>query len=243
MATYLEIVQDFVREVGVGGGTGPSSVANQTGEMGRVVQFVRDAHRYICDLWPDWDFLWSEYQGNTTTTQAAAGSTVIVRASATGGGGSGGQLPSNIREYVTDSFQVQDGDSWVPVKYLRWQEFRPRFKVGKVAPASVKPTHWTVLPNRNIELSAPIGGVYSYRFNYYRRSTDLSENSSEIEREIPARLVLARAKIIYAERENAPEIMAGASIEYDDLLERLEANYCPGMAGGRSGENLSPDIS
>jgi hypothetical protein len=37
----------------------------------------------------------------------------------------------------------------------------------------------------------------------------------------------------YAENEDAPEIMAGALAEFEDLLDKLEADQCPSQKNRR----------
>jgi hypothetical protein len=51
-----------------------------------------------------------------------------------------------------------------------------------------------------------------------------------------ARIIIVRAKIIYAEVEGATEIMQGALAEYQDLLEELRASQLPGMRHDRVSE-------
>ena len=38
------------------------------------------------------------------------------------------------------------------------------------------------------------------------------------------KIIIARAKMYYAENEDAPEIMAGSLAEFEDLLDKLEAD-------------------
>ena len=54
------------------------------------------------------------------------------------------------------------------------------------------------------------------------------------------RIILVRAKMIYAEREDAPEIMAGSSAEFHNLLTNMEADYLPAQADGRQGAVNQP---
>ncbi len=52
-----------------------------------------------------------------------------------------------------------------------------------------------------------------------------------------ARIIIVRAKVIYAEVEGATEIMQGALAEYQDLLEELRASQLPGMRHDRVSES------
>jgi hypothetical protein len=55
-----------------------------------------------------------------------------------------------------------------------------------------------------------------------------------------ARIIICRAKVIYAEVEGAVEIMQGALAEYQDLLEELRASQLPGMRHDRVSETDIP---
>ena len=228
--TYLEIVQDFVSEEGVAGGTGPVDLATGKESTGiaRVIQYVREAHLSICTAWPDWDFLWETEEGTTTATQVTAGDTLLPMAN---------PVP---RRYKTSlgAFQIKQGTSWNNIRHMWWDEFKRSQRTGSVKPAKTRPAFWTVRPDKKIELSHPIGGVFDYRYEYFREPPSLVEDGDEII--LPHgydRLVLVRAKIIFAERENAPEIMQGSAAEFDDLMTRLEANFLPGFRGGDSHED------
>ena len=61
---FLELCQDFVKEVGIGGGQAstPTAVTGQSGELANVVRWIRDSHTYVCNIWVDWKFLWFEHE-------------------------------------------------------------------------------------------------------------------------------------------------------------------------------------
>jgi hypothetical protein len=55
-----------------------------------------------------------------------------------------------------------------------------------------------------------------------------------------ARIIIVRAKIIWAEVEGATEVMQAALAEYQDLLEEMRADQLPGMEHDRVSENDVP---
>jgi hypothetical protein len=63
---------------------------------------------------------------------------------------------------------------------------------------------------------------------------------SQATRNESARIILVRAKIIWAEVEGATEVMQAALAEYQDLLEELRADQLPGMEHDRVSENDVP---
>lgn len=225
--TYLQLVQDFVSEVGVAGGTGPVDIATGKEAKGvnRVIQYIREANDYILTLWPNWDFLWTLEEGTTTAGQVTAGDTLLP-------------FPAlKPKHYPTGlgSFQINTGSSWKNLKYVNFKDFWTSMRTGSPKAATARPSFWTHRPNRQIELSHPIGAVFDYRYQYYREPPQLVDDDDVSI--IPHgfdRLILVRAEMIYAKRENAPEHMQGAAAEYEDLMVRLESNYLPGFYGGAS---------
>ena len=223
----MGVVQRFVSEVGVAGSIGPTSLTIGRSQDGinRVIEYVQQAHATVCWRWPDWDFLWGIEEGVTTATQVTDGATVLPAPD------------PPAREYVIErsGLQVERAGSWRNVRYMDWRDFKSANRIGNVIPASTSPASWTVRPDRMIELSSPIGGVFNYRYEYYKKAALLVDDSDPIIVPDP-RIVLVQAKMIFAERENAPEIMHGSSGEYDVLMTQLESTYLPGFAGGRSRE-------
>lgn len=230
--TYLQVVQDFVSEVGVAGGSGPDTIAlgQQSVGINRVIQYVRDAHKYVCDMWPDWRFLWERESSTITASMVSNEETILP-------------IPSiTPRAYVLDSFHIKRNGRWSPVRYMEWDRFRDRYERGETRRPSDTPPYWTVTPDDRIQLSNPPETEYDYKYEFYKWAEELSADDDPII--IPFwRLTLVRAKMIFAERENAPEIMHGASSEYADLMIRLESTYLTGTAGGRGHEELEVDLN
>ena len=103
-----------------------------------------------------------------------------------------------------------------------------------------------IQPDQNIILEPPPDAVHTITADYWKTPAALTANTDIPD--IPAqyhRAVVARAKTMWAEREEAPEILLSASAEYQDLLDKLESHSLSGqegrrMAGGTtSGSSLS----
>ena len=72
--------------------------------------------------------------------------------------------------------------------------------------------------------------------DYWRTPTRMSANTDESA--IPSqyhRIIVARAKTMWAERDESPEILIASSAEYQDLLEKLESQSLPGQRERRFG--------
>src|SRR5688572_4470889 len=60
---FLQLCQDLVSELGLAGGSGPTTVVGQAGELRNVVRWIAQANLDIENQWIDWKFLHVEYLG------------------------------------------------------------------------------------------------------------------------------------------------------------------------------------
>lgn len=209
-STYLELCQKLRQEVGIAG-TGPTSVLNQTGMMSKIANWIADADVAIQGKWLDWTFMWDEFSENTIA------STKDVTA------------PSDLGWWDTDSFWI-DRTGSTPKKllamdYFEWRDIYP------MTSGTDTPTYFIVKPDQDIILHPVPNGIYALTAEYWKSPTKMATNTSVSP--IPARfdrLIVAQAKIYYAEHENAPEVMQSAVAEYMELIMRLEALFLPGQS-------------
>ena len=95
------------------------------------------------------------------------------------------------------------------------------------------PEVYSIKPNDDIDLYPTPNSATVVSAEYWRTPIVLSDVvSGETTANgnisaIPLRfhqIIIARAKMYYAENEDAPEIMAGSVSEFEDLLDKLEAD-------------------
>lgn len=227
-ADYLKLCQLFVSELGIAGGSGPSKIEDQTGEFLNVVRWIATADVQVQTLWDDWDFLWTEEDQTTTANVREIDP----------------PTPNKVEIGLIDResmvFRPGDSDHFFPT-FLEWKNFRRQFEFAKRRTVR-NPTHWTISPEGKILLSHKLKEATDVHYEFWRKpvrlenGTDTSlipnDSVSEDGEDYP-RIILLRAKLIYAEREDAPEIQAGALAEYADVLEKMEAKYLPWMKGSR----------
>lgn len=216
MSTYQELCQDMARDIGIPG-TGPSSVSSSTlsEEENAVVRYIRDADIDIQSRWFNWDFLWTE----TTLTPVADVSTLTS--------------PSNLGNWKLDSFVFAKGtNSYQELEYMDWDDYNLEYKLGVIDSAT--PEVFSVKPDNVIDLYPTPNATTAISASYWGTPTAMSEDSSESP--IPVRfhkIIISRAKIYYGENEDAPEILAGALAEFEDLLDKLEADQLSGQKNRR----------
>jgi len=221
MSTYLVLCQDMARDIGIPG-TGPSSVTATTlsEEENAVVRYIANADLDIQSRWFNWDFLWTE------ATISAISGTSTLTSSNTG-------FPTALGNWKLDSaVWNKSADTYQVLEYMEWDKYRYEYKYGSVA--SDTPEVFTVKPDNNIDLYPTPDATTAISFEYFATPTALAADSDVSA--IPPRfhkIIIARAKIYYAENEDAPEILSGALTEFEDLLDKLEADQLPSQKNRR----------
>jgi len=215
MSTYLVLCQDMARDVGIPG-TGPSAVDASTlsEEETAVVRYISNADQDIQSRWFDWDFLWSE------ASITAISGTSTLTTSNTG-------FPSTLGNWKLDSI-VWDktASTYQILEFLPWNEYRDTYKYGTVD--SDVPEVFAVKPDNSLDLYPTPNSATVVSAEYWATPTVMTADADISA--IPPRfqqIIIARAKMYYAENEDAPEIMAGAVAQFEDLLDKLESDQLP----------------
>lgn len=214
---FLQLCQDLVKELGLAGSSGPTTVVNQQGEMANVVRWVRDACKDIDNQWMDWRYLHVDYLG-------------VIPAQ------SRFPLPPNtptgvlVRRWDRDSFVLNFGStSAKPLVFEEWSIFRKLRVLGSAGLSVDEPAVITERPDGALMVYPTADLTYPIMGEFWRRPLVLTndEDVPLIPEEFH-RLIIVTAAIKYANREDAPEIIAGMDAEYADAMEKLEADQLEG---------------
>jgi len=208
--TFLELCQAYRSELGIPG-TGPVTVLNQVGELAKLVRDIQNADLDVKRRWQDWRFLRSTHSTNVT-----AGSRVPEI-----------PTPDSFNFWDETRFRLDPGTlNTFKISYIDYLEFEDR--VDSSIAIDRTPEVVTVDNDDKLRLD-PVPVVnHVLKGTYWRKAVQL-ENDSDIS-EIPIqfhRIIIVRAKIYYAEREDAPEITSGSVAEFEDLMFQMEANQLP----------------
>jgi hypothetical protein len=211
--TFLELCQEMVAQFGLSGGTGPSAVTGQKGELGNVVRWIRDACLDTDNKWQDWRYLWLPYAG-TLATNTSTGTVPT-------------QSGVKVRRWQTKALKYRTsnplGTSWTPIGFMAYNEFIDSIDPDTASPGT--PGCFTVLPDDTLQFDRPADQSYDLKGGFYRRPPKLAANS-----DVPLmpdefhRIIIVRALKYYADREDAGELVNAAVSEYPDLLEKLESD-------------------
>lgn len=218
---FLSICQGVAREAGVSD-TLPASVTSQTGELKRIVEWVKAAHEDVVGLHQDWTFL--RTRSSFTTT-------------------------SGIREYsldtigIEDTFGRWDEDSFRAyltatgrsdeqrLEPCDYDVFREIYDFGVAATVTGRPTVVSFRPESfAVLLSQTPNAAYTVTYEYWQRNTPLAANADE-----PAwssdlhQILVWRALMYYGEFEAAPESFTRGKNNYRRALTAMRRKYLPPM--------------
>jgi hypothetical protein len=217
---YLEICQRIVADYGIAGGTGPSTVAGQTGELRNIVNWVADAAEHVDNEWLDWKYLWCRY------------AETMVVSSYTAPQPSSGTI--KVRLWNPRRMKIREpGGLWVELEFIPREEFEDTIEPS--TETARMPDSFTINPDNSITLNCPADIAYELKGEYWRRPVRLAVNG-DIPL-IPAehwRVIVARALIQYGDREDAPETISGAGAELLTAMEKLEADQLEDQERRRS---------
>lgn len=231
---YLQLCQALVQELEVSGGSGPSSTLNQTDpDLINIINWIAWSNDYINNLHLDWKFLWVRFTGQNLSI----GSDVAPQPT-------GGAMAARV---------VDQRSCWLNygtaqpqrLRFWPWETARDRWAYAKI---TQRPTAITRRPDGTLELNYLAAFADAVQYDYWGVPKALNDGTSGQDSNTPLlpadfhRLIVVRAKIMYAEHEDAPEVMSGAAAEYSDLLAKLEAAYWPRQEWGTMSHDNAPDM-
>lgn len=201
--TALELAQALREKCGVQG-TGPSAFTSQTGIYLRLVNWINEAYREIQLKWTDWDFMWTEY-----TISVVNGTQEYAK-------------PNTVGHWHVDKFYY---DTY-PLPYMKWNDYQRRRDDWDGI--TDEPEGFTVLPNDTVLVFPEPDANYSI-LTEGRIPVDVltGDNNAPV---IPAdfrNIIVYKAMMYYALFENAPEVLQDATLHYNEMMKRLEADQLP----------------
>ena len=213
MSTFLELCQELRSELHLPG-AGPSDVVNQSGENSILIRMIRDADLEIKKLWHDWNFLWAGEDAYSTTTIVDSNALTLTK-------------PTDIGNYDLTSAYINKGtDDVVHLDWVDWMWYSQNLMTG--VQQSDIPVNWTTAPDKTVRVWPQADVAHTFTAEYWKEPTALAASTdvSDVPEE-HHRIIVVRAKIMYGEGEDAPEIVAGAGAEFDHLLGLLESDEAP----------------
>jgi hypothetical protein len=219
--TFLQLCQLTREKCGISG-NGPALVTGQTGEMGRIVNWVQEAWIELQNRSRDWDWMRAEF---CLTTVALQQEYTISSASLTDF--SRWHLET-LRAYRAD-IGVAD-QQWL----VAWNYgiFRDTFMFA--SQTTSRPTVFAVRPRDKALLFGSIpDDAYEIRGEYQKAARPfLTGSEKPLLPEEFHMLIVYGAMLKYAYYENAPEVAQSAQLMQGPMLKDLMANQAPEFSHG-----------
>lgn len=227
MSTNLELCKDLRQET-TDTGSGPSTVASQTGELGRIVKWVKDAWTDLQQAREDWLWMRKSFTVNTTAsdgvyTYSDCTDTVTALAIA------------RWARWYRDDFKIFLTSTGVsgetPLIWEDWEYFRHIYRYG--TQTNGPPIHVSQDPTGAIVLGPVPDDIYTVSGDYQLAPQTLAVDGDTPE--MPSRfhrLIVYEAMSRYGGNRVAPEAMLRAASEGGALRVALELDQLPKMSYG-----------
>lgn len=226
---FLELAKAVRSECGISG-SGPSSVLNQTGEMGRIVEWTSSAWEDIQMLRDDWWFRRKSFAPFTTVALQQAYPQGSIVPDVGGQPEFGSWMTKTLRIYrtsagVADEQRLEYWDDY--------DDFRDTYMYGVRSPT--RPSGFAIRPNDQALLLGEVPDALGYTIygDYIQAARRLSQNGDvpSIPREFHM-LIVYRAMMKYADYEEAAAVLTRAKAKYDEMLRALVKRQTGGSKFG-----------
>ena len=227
--TFIELCQRTARECSVTG-TGPSTAIAQTGELGRIVNWVAEANMEIERAHPDWMFMRLSTLFGTVAAQAnypfgtGAGTCGVTAATF------GMWARDSFRNYPTASGNTAE----IEMSYMEYDAWRAVYEFGATRYVQTQPLVVSFFPADQSPNVGPYpNGDYTVTGNYFRQPILLAADA-----DIPGlppqfhMMVVYKAMMYYGAYEGAPEVYDRGEMEFDKNMRRLDALRLPEIRWG-----------
>lgn len=229
MSTFLALAQKL-RQNTIDSGTGPTTVVGQTGQLGRLTQWVIDAY---CDLQNEsdlWRWLRHAFTLNTT---ASDGIYAYSDCTDTDAGTAIARFSHWYRDSIK-SYKQSDGvGNEAPLIWLEWERFRRLYRYG--TQTNRQPVHVSQDPQGNLVLGPVPDAVYVVS-GEFQRSPQILAADADVP-EMPARfhdLIVYDALAKYGGNVVAAEALVRAQAEGGRLRSALERDQLPALTYGEA---------
>lgn len=214
---FLAICKRARQEAGISG-TGPVTVTSQTGELGKIVDWVLAAYQDVQNKHASWNFMRFDFSFPTI----AATSTYLP--SAVNLSEHARWETRDMRAYLTAT-GVSDENR---LTCRPWPELKAHRLIGSVQ--SGKPIEFAVRPDKSLVFWPTPDAVYTTVGEYWKRAQTMSANADEPLIPDEFRMILVWGAVrYYAGDQGAAELFALADQNYNRLMRDLERDQLPSV--------------
>ena len=213
--TLLQLCNRLIAEAGISAQPMTTTVG-QTGELGRVVNWIQQA--------------WLDIQSSQTTWRWMRKSAAMI----TVAGQSGGYKPAAddvatwtldaARNYVTARGDITE----IFMNFVEYDDFRNSYLYGALRYAQSRPMVFTINPDNTLSFGPVPTGDYTVTNDYYKKPAEMAGDTAEPD--MPAAFhagIVWRALMFYGGYEAASEAYNRGMNEYGIVLDKLEVSQLP----------------
>ena len=220
----LQLAQRLHADCGVSGNA-PATTLNQTGELGRLVNWIDSAWNEIQLFRPNWDWML-----DSVSFQTVAGQYEYTPTQA--------GVASTLADWKLDSFRNYLTSAGIGseqyMNEMTYGRFRDYYLFSTRVTSLAQPLDVAVRPqNKNLLLGSPPDQVYTVVGEYYKLPTVLTADADTPN--MPERYHMAivyRAMIDYGQYEAAPEVLARGNERFKQMMLRLDHDQLQPMELG-----------
>lgn len=220
---FLQLVNRAMVEAGTGQTSPMLTLAGSLNlEQQRFVNWVATAYEEIQTDHPGWEFLRATVQ-LTTVALTPSYSLATVQAMP---GVSSALTTSGIASYIPKTFRAWHQAQGVPdeqiMNYMQWDTFRNIYRYATMRTTYNRPVIIAVDPLKTLWFGPVPDDVYTVECEVYQLPQVIALDADTPM--MPPRWHMAivwKALIAYAAFESAPEVMARASQNYEELMNEL----------------------
>lgn len=215
----LQLTQRLLRECGVSG-TGPSTTISQSGELGRLVDWIDTAWLEIQEERPNWNWMVGSFSFETTASDYEY-TTTDVGIDTT----FANWRIETLRSYLTAAGVGTERY----MNFMEYDSFRDYYLFNTRTTSLSQPYEFTVSPpDKRLLLGPNPNDIYTVRGEYYKLPVAMTADADTPG--MPERFHMAivyRAMMDYASYESAPEVYERGFTKYTEIMRRLEDDQMP----------------
>lgn len=157
MSTFLQLCVKLRQEVG-GAGSGPTSVTSQTGELGRLVDWIISADEEVQRKHDDWKFMTGSFTINTVADDGSYAAADCVTPI------------TDLRKWKNESFRIYLSATGVSdetrLHYVDYQYWDDVYNTG--TQTSSRPLYFTIGYSNEILIAPKPSAVYRISGDYHK---------------------------------------------------------------------------
>ncbi len=224
MSTFLQIAQKAARDSGVISGLRPTVVTGQTGDLLKIVEFVKEAWRDIQNRHASWRWMRKEFTGTTSASSAryTAASFNLTDHAEWIIDRSGNEYPTTLYLQATGVSDERE------IGFIPWATYVRHYLRG--SQTNQRPVHFSVSPANEFCLGPVPDDTYVVRGGYRQDTQELAANADTPG--MPARfhdLIAHLAVMKFGGHDEASFSYADSKSKADAMMFALERDQLPMM--------------